>query len=355
MKTRLPRWWMLAVISLVVGFGHIGLVEAQEEAENGTVEVVAEYLEIPWDIAKYEQTFYLTQRTGSIVRIEDGEQLEQTVQLDKELSTASEAGLLGFALAPNFAETQEAFAYYTYGDETGQFNRIVVLRLEQDVWQEERVLVDLIPSGSVHHGGRLAIGPDEKLYATTGDAALPELAQDLTSLAGKILRLNLDGSIPTDNPFADSYVYSYGHRNPQGLSWAENGNLYASEHGQNAHDEINLIEAGANYGWPLIEGMETETNMTAPLFTSGTDTTWAPSGLVYEEGKLYVATLRGSALLEFDLAAESYRELTSGLGRIRDVWIDSEAGALYFITNNTDGRGQPMPEDDKFYRLMLTD
>lgn len=355
MKTRLPRWWMLAVISLVVGFGHIGLVEAQEEAENGTVEVVAEYLEIPWDIAKYEQTFYLTQRTGSIVRIEDGEQLEQTVQLDKELSTASEAGLLGFALAPNFAETQEAFAYYTYGDETGQFNRIVVLRLEQDVWQEERVLVDLIPSGSVHHGGRLAIGPDEKLYATTGDAALPELAQDLTSLAGKILRLNLDGSIPTDNPFADSYVYSYGHRNPQGLSWAENGNLYASEHGQNAHDEINLIEAGANYGWPLIEGMETETNMTAPLFSSGTDTTWAPSGLVYEEGKLYVATLRGSALLEFDLAAESYRELTSGLGRIRDVWIDSEAGALYFITNNTDGRGQPMPEDDRLYRLMLTD
>lgn len=355
MEKQIKKWMMIVLISCGIGLLGTSLVKAQSSG----VEVVADNLEIPWSIAvnENEGVFYVTQRTGSILKIDEGQVTEQSVELEKELSTASEAGLLGFVLAPDFAETLTAYAYYTYNDENGQFNRIVHLRLDEakGSWQEEAVLLDLIPSGSVHHGGRLAVGPDEKLYATTGDAADAGLAQDLDSLAGKILRLNLDGSIPGDNPFEDSYVYSYGHRNPQGLTWAEDGSLYASEHGQSSNDEINLIEAGANYGWPVIEGTQTQEGMVTPLVTSGADTTWAPSGIVYVEGKLYVATLRGSALLEIDLTDGSQRQVVTDLGRIRDVYLDDEAGALYFISNNTDGRGLPLDQDDKLYRLMLSD
>jgi glucose/arabinose dehydrogenase len=227
-----------------------------------------------------------------------------------------------------------------------------MLRLDGDVWKEEEVLVDRIPSGRVHHGGRLKIGPDGKLYATTGDAAEASLAQDRESWSGKILRMNLDGSIPDDNPFPDSYVYTYGHRNPQGLVWSPDGTMYASEHGNRANDEINAIDAGLNYGWPVIEGVEQREGFVSPLFTSGKDTTWAPSGMAYANGKLYAAALRGAAVLEFDPAAGKQRTVVTGYGRIRDVRI--EGGYLYFITNNTDGRGNPQPDDDKLYRVPIS-
>ena len=165
--------------------------------------------------------------------------------------------------------------------------------------------------------------------------------------------MNLDGSIPSDNPFPDSYVYSYGHRNPQGITWSSDGTLYASEHGNDANDEVNMIEAGQNYGWPIIEGDEEQDGMVSPLFTSGDKATWAPSGMDYYSGKYYVATLRGSAVLEFDLEAGEYREVVTGLGRIRDVLI--EDNYLYFISNNSDGRGNPEENDDQLYRILLTD
>ncbi len=163
--------------------------------------------------------------------------------------------------------------------------------------------------------------------------------------------MNLDGSIPEDNPFEDSYVYSYGHRNPQGLTWAEDGTLYASEHGNSANDEVNHIEAGENYGWPTIEGEQEQEGMITPLFTSGADITWAPSGIDYYDERLYVAALRGTALLEFDLETEEYSEVISDLGRVRDVLIDVEN--LYVITNNTDGRGNPEGADDILYKVPL--
>ncbi|MCC5895536.1 MAG: PQQ-dependent sugar dehydrogenase [Alkalibacterium sp.] len=324
----------------------------QDEEENG-LEVVADHLEIPWSIDYFEDTIYLTERPGTIVALTDGESERQELELEEDISTASEAGLLGFVISPTYSETGEAFVYYTYESSEGQFNRIVRVVLEDTIWRETEVLLDQIPSGSVHHGGRLLIGPDEHLYATTGDAALPELAQDLTSLGGKILRLNLDGSVPEDNPFTDSYVYSYGHRNPQGLAWDTDGTLYSSEHGDRANDEINLIEAGQNYGWPVIEGEEEQEDMVSPLFTSGPDHTWAPSGMDYHEDKLYVSGLRGNAVLEFDLETNEERELFTGFGRIRDVYIDGEF--LYFISNNTDGRGNPEDDDDKLYRISLSE
>lgn len=325
--------------------------EREAVVQVSNLEVVAENLEVPWSINKLSDTFYLSERPGTIVKVEDGSVTRQQVSLKKGLSQAAEAGLLGFVLAPDFEQTNKAFAYYTYENGTGQFNRIVELTLKNNEWVEGRLLLDKIPSGRFHHGGRLKIGPDGKLYATAGDAASnPEIAQDLDSLGGKILRMNLDGSIPVDNPFEDSYVYSYGHRNPQGLAWESDGTMYASEHGPSAHDEINLIEAGKNYGWPEITGDDTKPGMETPLFQSGDDT-WAPSGMAVHNGKLYVATLRGNAVREFNPAAKTTREVVTGLGRIRDVQVDGDY--IYFISNNTDGRGTPSEGDDKLYRVKL--
>lgn len=327
--------------------------EVKEQGNQEELEVIMEHLEVPWSIGKLGDTFYLTERAGHIVKIEDGKMERQEVELQKQLSTASEAGLLGFVLAPDFSESNRAYAYYTYEEDNGQFNRVVTLHLEEGAWTEEKLLLDHIPSGAFHHGGRLKIGPDGKLYATTGDATIREIAQDKNSLGGKIIRMNLDGTIPGDNPFPDSYVYSYGHRNPQGITWSPDGELFASEHGNNANDEVNRIEAGKNYGWPLIEGDEEQEGMVSPLFTSGAETTWAPSGMDYYNGKLYAAALRGTAVFAFDPELEKQKEIITGLGRIRDVFIDDEA--LYFITNNTDGRGNPQENGDKLYRLPLTE
>ncbi|GLB59136.1 PQQ-dependent sugar dehydrogenase [Cytobacillus sp. NCCP-133] len=353
--------WLLAFI-LISGCSNAGEKSSEEQGEeleaslpSGTEpEILADELDIPWSIAKTGDTFYMAERQGSIVKVQDGQKERQKAKLEKKLSTAAEAGLLGFVLTPDFSKSNKAYAYYTYENSTGQFNRIVILQLQDRVWREESVLLDNIPSGQYHHGGRLEIGPDGKLYATTGDAAAnPEIAQDLHSLGGKILRMNLDGTIPSDNPFPDSLVYSYGHRNPQGLAWSDDGILYESEHGPSANDEINKIMAGKNYGWPVIKGTETEDNMQSPLFISGENETWAPSGMAYHDGKLYTAALRGNAVLEFDLEAKKMRKLVSNLGRIRDIFIEGEN--LYFISNNTDGRGNPLDKDDKLYKISLTD
>ncbi|MEH7123349.1 PQQ-dependent sugar dehydrogenase [Bacillus sp. JJ1503] len=329
-------------------------VEDQEASIPVTApQVVADELQIPWSISQIGNSFYLSERPGAIVKVEEGSSERQKVVFEKPLATAAEAGLLGLVLSPDFLQTNEAFAYYTYTDQSGQFNRIVVLQLKNNVWQEKRLLLDKIPSGQFHHGGRLKIGPDGKLYATTGDAATnPEIAQDLGSLGGKILRMNLDGSIPNDNPFPNSYVYSYGHRNPQGLAWTADGALYESEHGPSANDEINLIQAGKNYGWPLIKGTEKRAGMESPLFTSGANHTWAPSGMAFANGNLYVSALRGNAVIEFNLQTGEQREIITGLGRIRDVIIKDNT--LYFISNNTDGRGNPLERDDKLYRIPLS-
>lgn len=321
----------------------------EEGTENGPEPldertVIAENLEAPWEVQLHDDTFYISERTGTIVTIQAGEKNRKPVQFNQSLSNQPEAGLLGIAFPEDFHDTNTAFAYYSYEKAGNYFQRVVTVEETEEAWIEAEVLLDEIPGGQVHQGGRIQIGPDEMLYITAGDAAIPDLAQDLDSLAGKILRMELDGSIPEDNPFDDSYVYSYGHRNPQGLAWTPEGELYATEHGADALDEINHIEPGNNYGWPVIEGDEEADGMETPFFHSGDDT-WAPSGMAFAQNHFYFAALRGESVRQFDPLQETEEVIVADEGRIRDV-LPTENG-IYFITNNTDGRGNPDETDDR--------
>ncbi|MFB4168082.1 PQQ-dependent sugar dehydrogenase [Virgibacillus sp. JSM 102003] len=319
---------------------------------DSSLQVIAENLQEPWEIAKLNDIFYVSERTGSIVTVSNGEQARKQVQFSKDLSSQPEAGLLGIAIPGNFNETNQAFAYYSYQENNQYYQRVVTIEESKEQWTETAVLIDEIPGGQFHQGGRIEIGPDNKLYITTGDATQPKLAQDVDSLAGKILRMNLDGSIPADNPFEDSYVFTYGHRNPQGMAWNEANEMFATEHGSSAHDEINRIIKGRNYGWPEIQGDETAANMESPIIHSG-ENTWAPSGMTYHNGFFYFASLRGEGLRRFDPANKTQELIVSNVGRVRDAFATNEG--IYFLTNNTDGRGDPAANDDRLLFLPYND
>ncbi|TWT07735.1 PQQ-dependent sugar dehydrogenase [Planococcus sp. CPCC 101016] len=303
-------------------------------------EEVATGLETPWSINKIGDEFYISERPGTVAYINaDGDLMRQEVNFSDSISGAAEAGFLGFVLKQDFEESQEAYGYYVYERDGQDYNKIVTLLLEDGQWQENEVLLEGIPTGNVHHGGRLELDSDGTLFATIGDASTPDLAQDLGSVNGKILRLN------ASNEFE---IYSHGHRNPQGIAW-DNDTMYASEHGQSANDEINIIEEGNNYGWPIIEGTESEEGMESPFYTTGSNETWAPSGIATHNDSLYVAALGGTAIKVMDLDNAEVTDSIEGFGRVRDVYSDGDS--LYFITNNTDGRGSPADNDDKLYKL----
>ncbi|MFS0863148.1 PQQ-dependent sugar dehydrogenase [Fredinandcohnia sp. 179-A 10B2 NHS] len=321
-------------------------------ADDGSIN--ANHLYIPWTINKSGSSFFLSQREGSVIQI-DGEfgLVEvQDVTVSEDIHQEGEGGFLGFTLAPDFDTSKMAFAYHTYQKDGKTLNRIVSLKLDDNKWNEEAVLVDGIPGGEINNGGRILVGPDGMLYATTGDTGKGENAQSLKNLAGKILRMELDGDIPKDNPYNNSYIYSFGHRNPQGLAWDNKGKLYSSEHGESGHDEINLIEAGKNYGWPTIQGDEEKDNMVKPLLHSG-DSTWAPSGMAFKDGKLFIASLAGKKIFTYDIATSKMNDFFGDAGRLRDVMIERDE--LFTITNNHDSRGNPNEKDDRLLQISLTE
>ncbi|MER2088720.1 MAG: PQQ-dependent sugar dehydrogenase [Sporosarcina sp.] len=315
--------------------------EASLASNHDRVEKVVTHLISPWSIDYDGESFFISEKAGTIVKVRQGGKLiREDVHLSAPLSNVAESGLLGFVLDKDFRESHKAYAYYTYDLGGAPINRIVTLQYDGGSWYENEILLDGIESGPVHHGGRLAFSPDNILYATIGDGANPDSAQNLNSFNGKILRLN------KENTFE---IVSSGHRNPQGLAWDKDGKLFASEHGQSANDEVNIIVRGKNYGWPVIEGTETRDGLETPFLTSGSRKTWAPSGMVFHKGLLYVAALRGEAILVVDTKSGEVVDRIEGFGRIRDVFSDGKS--LYFITNNTDGRGKPTDEDDVLYRL----
>jgi glucose/arabinose dehydrogenase len=316
-------------------------------------EVIAKDLQTPWAINFNGEQIYISERVGTIAKIEGGKLTRQQVKLTKAVKQGGEGGFLGFVLAPDFETTRQAYAYHTYEENGKTLNRVVLIQESEAGWQEVKVYLEGIPGSLNHNGGRLAIGPDHNLYITTGDSNVVVLAQDLKSLGGKILRMTLDGKIPQDNPFTDSYIYSYGHRNSQGIAWDSQGRMYGSEHGPSGspggHDEINRIESGKNYGWPLIIGDEKKEGMVNPLYHTG-ETAIAPSGVSFTaDDQLLIATLRGQQLFSYDPKSNKLKMILEKQGRLRDVKIHN--GKTYIITNNTDGRGTPNADDDRL--LML--
>jgi glucose/arabinose dehydrogenase len=330
------------------------------------VEVVAAGLEVPWALAfTPDGRLFFTERPGRIRVIVDGRLRPEPVATLPAAATG-EAGLMGLALDPAFSHNSYLYVMYTYRDQQGHLlNRVSRLREESNRAGEEEVLLDRIPGANIHDGGRLKFGPDGKLYITTGDAANPQLAQERRSLAGKILRLNRDGSVPQDNPFPDSPVYSYGHRNPQGLAWQPgSGTLFSTEHGPIGNDEINIIEPGKNYGWPLVQARAGDARFVDPILAFSPAV--APSGATFYTGdalwewagNLFFATLRGRHLHRVVLGGEGQREVVRDerlfqgeYGRLRDV-IQGPDGLLYFSTSNRDGRAVPAPNDDRIMRIM---
>jgi len=345
-------------------------------AATVSVDVVAKGLDTPWaiDFAP-DGRIFVAERPGRVRVIRDG-RLDPAPWIALDVVARGESGLMGLALDPQFARNGYVYVAYTYRGGDGRLlDRLARLRDDPATGGGvlDKVLWDGVTAGNIHDGGRVKFGPDGRLYWTLGEAGNAPLAQDTASLNGKILRLNPDGTVPADNPFPGSPVYSYGHRNPQGLAWQPGtGRLYATEHGPSGglqgccRDEVNFVEPGRNYGWPVIAGGQTRAGMESPVLSSGDTVTWAPGGATFVTrgpwaGSLLFTGLRGQALYRLTLSPSDPRKalgleaLFEGrYGRLRDV-AEGPDGALYVLTSNRDGRGSPTTDDDRVLRLTFGD
>jgi glucose/arabinose dehydrogenase len=326
-------------------------------------DAVVTNLEVPWSLSfAPDGRLFVAERPGRVRIFDLGASTSELALTLDDVFRQGEAGLLGLALAPDFAVTRLVYLYYSAVSGDGAVNRIVRYREAGGRLAERAVILDGIPAATIHDGGRLRFGPDGLLYATAGDAASSSLAQDRASFAGKFLRLERDGTTPRANPFG-SPIFSWGHRNPQGFDWHPvTREIWATEHGNSGNDEINVIRAGVNYGWPTIEGGQTFPNLEPPV--ASFSPAIAPSGAAFYQGtlfpafagNLFAATLRGTHLLRLVVDADGRRitrqeRLLDGtLGRLRDVIVGPD-GAIYISTNNRDGRGSPVAADDRIIRL----
>jgi len=322
------------------------------------VDVIVDGLNNPWEIVfAPEGEIFFSERDGRIWKIEEFGQAKVIETFPK--SGSVEGGTLGLALHPEFEKNKKIYVYQTNLELEFFQNKVYSFTVDGYTLTDKQVIIDGIPGAPWHDGGRIAFGPDGKLYITTGDAINPGWSQDLSSLAGKILRIDPDGKIPDDNPFDSSPIFSYGHRNPQGIAWSNDGLLVSSEHGPSGemgygHDEINVIVKGKNYGWPKVVGDSSGDGFVNPIIHSG-QATWAPSGMIFFdsekipslEGKFLVGALRGQHLMVVDVAKDgsliSTEKMFEGeFGRIRTAQIDPD-GVLYLLTANG--------ENDKIIRI----
>ncbi|WP_394160168.1 PQQ-dependent sugar dehydrogenase [Galactobacter valiniphilus] len=328
------------------GFGDPPAVRGS--APSG-LEVVATDLEAPWSLTFAGRTPLISLRDAARIVELDPSGEARVVGTVPGVKHGGEGGLLGLA-----ADGAGHLFVYSTGEDGNRIQRFELLGEPGSLrLGSARDLLTGIPAGTNHNGGRLALGPDGMLYAGTGDAGERESAQDLDSLAGKILRLRPDGSVPADNPFPGSPVYSYGHRNPQGLAFTPDGRLLASEFGQNTWDELNVIEAGKNYGWPTVEGRAGRAGLVDPVWQATPEES-SPSGIAVANGTVFIAGLRGRSLLGVPIGEPpgapwgGTSTVLEGYGRLRDA-VRSPDGRLWVLSNNTDGRGQPGDGDDKVF------
>lgn len=311
--------------------------------------VVAAGLDVPWGISFLpNRAALVTERdTARLLRITpDG--AVTPLGTVPGVTPTSEGGLLGVAVSPTYAEDSTVFVYAT----TETDNRVLSGTVADLVAGRGEPIVTGIPRGEIHNGGRIAFGPDGALYVTTGETNVGDLAQDLGSLGGKILRVNPDGSIPADNPFPDSPVWTYGHRNVQGIAWDDQDRMWASEFGSQLWDEVNLIEPGNNYGWPTAEGTAGVDGMTDPYAVFSTFVA-SPSGLAYADGSLWLGALQGETTWRVPVGSHVLgrpEAVRLAEARTRTVAAAPD-GSLWVTTSDTDGRATPGPGDDKIFAV----
>ncbi|MBP2170769.1 glucose/arabinose dehydrogenase [Erwinia toletana] len=317
--------------------------------DDWKVEIISDSLNYPWDIEAAGDQLILTEAAGNIVMLHQGELQRYVVKTSDPVVNEGGSGLLGMALAKDFTKSGVAWLYHTYRSDSGLTNKVIKVHFDGRQWQETGVLLAGIPGHRLYNGGRIAIGPDGFLYVTTGWTEDEQRPQDIQNLAGKVLRMTLDGKQPQDNPIPGSLVYSLGHRNPQGLAWNQRGELFITEHGQNAHDEINLVTPRSNYGWPEIQGDEERAGMKTAWLNSGSQT-WAPSGATFAGDNLLVAALGAKGLYMFDKTKKNLRQIFSSGDRLRDVI--TAGNDIYVITTNRSPRAEG-PSADRLIKLTL--
>jgi glucose/arabinose dehydrogenase len=338
------------------------------------VETVASNLQVPWSIVfTPDGRILVTERAGRVRVIEQGRLRPEPLATISDVEARSESGLMGLTLHPQFASNHQLYLCYAYDSGNGQRDRVVRFRETGNALTDRKVIIEDIPAAQFHAGCRLRFGPDAKLYVTTGEATQKEIAQRLDSLGGKILRLNDDGTVPQDNPFvgqkdARPEIWVYGNRNPQGLDWQPGTNiLFETEHGPSGGDapgggdEVNVIEKGKNYGWPVVHHTQAREGMQSPLLEY-TPAVAPASGMFYRgtafpqfRGNFFFGCLRGETIIRVVLdgkrVVSQERLLEKQYGRIRDV-AEGPDGAIYFSTSNRDGRGSPASDDDRILRLV---
>lgn len=351
--------------------------ETESQVQNQTfrVDTVVSGVQVPWSIVwAPDGRMLFTERAGRVRVVENGKLREQPLFTVPDVEPSGESGLMSIALHPNFSTNHYLYLSYAYGG-GGVRVRVVRYTDSPNGFTDRKVIIEDIPAAQFHAGCRLRFGPDGKLYITTGDATQRDLAQRLDTLAGKTLRLNDDGAVPADNPFngqsnARPEIWSYGHRNSQGMDWQPgSGLMFQTEHGPSGFDgpgggdEVNIVEKGKNYGWPTIHHRQTAPGLESPLLEY-TPACAPASGMFYRgsaypefKNNFFFGCLRGERLIRVVLNGRNVVSqedlLSKKYGRIRDV-AEGPDGLIYFSTSNHDGRGNPSSDDDRILRLVPT-